>query len=233
MAKKLVKKENSLPATQTSQKNRGIQDYEKEDQMIPRLKIMQGLSPEIKEGIAKDGDLVNSLTKENYGNAIKIVPVLCNKSRIYWQDRDKGGGILCAAQDNKIGTEHGACNVCEFRNWEKDADNKSIAPKCVAILNTVALIVKDDAPELIAVSFLKTSYNTGKNLLNVLAYKPADIFTYVYDIYAVAETNDLGTYNILKYRDTNTKAPEELYKRAEKLFLTFTEVAPTTDEVPF
>ena len=42
----------------------GFEDEDAQDMIIPRVKIIQSLSPERKDKIAEEGDIINSLTKE-------------------------------------------------------------------------------------------------------------------------------------------------------------------------
>ena len=201
---------SGLPAERLKSK-RGIHDMDQEDRVIPRLKIMQALSPEIKDKLGEEGDLLNSLTKENYGKTIAIVPVFWGKSRILWRDRKEGGGIICRADDGKNGTQYDDCVACNNSKWSKDSKTKeNLPPECSAIINIISLIVRaNKKPELIAVSFLKTNYNTGKQLINVMTYKNADIFNYAYDLFTESTTNEMGTFSILRYRDLNKTTNEK------------------------
>lgn len=220
----------NLPAERTQHK-RGITPIDEEDRSIPRIKLIQALSPEIKDKIAEDGDLVNSLTKENYGKALKFVPIIFAKSRILFQKREEGGGILCSARDGKTGGEYGLCSACDKSKW-----NNQTPPECTTIINVISLIIGEEGsrPTLACVSFANTSYTAGRNLINVLSYKNIDTFNYIYDLYSEQKTNKLGTFNILRYRDLNTTSPDDLYKVAEKLFESFKVEKPEiSEEVPF
>jgi hypothetical protein len=229
--KQLMKKDSELPATRAQQR-RGTQDIDQEDKVIPRLKIMQALSPEVlKDRISEVGNLLNSLTKMDYGKLMTIVPVFWYKSRIYFRDRKDGGGILCRADDGKHGTVYGTCMDCIHSKWSKDSESQqSVAPKCTAIINIVALVLTQ-APHLVCISFFKTSYNAGKQLINIMNYKNVDIFNYAYDIYTEQQTNDMGVFNVLRYKDTNRVVSDEVYKHASELYERFERQAPKVDDV--
>lgn len=69
--------------------NRNIQDM-----IVPRLKLLQGLSPEVKQS---DGELVagrwyHSVADEMLGKEIRIVPVLVQGTFAAWTPRVRGGG---------------------------------------------------------------------------------------------------------------------------------------------
>ena len=223
--------EVQLPAERTTS-HRGIKKLDREDQMIPRIKVMQGLSPEVQEGIAKYGDLVNSLTKENYGKEVVIVPIDWSTSRIYWKERKEGGGIVCRAFDGKKGSTFGDCSNCEHKNWKADESGENIPSACTKIFNILGAIAKPEKqPELIAVSFLKTSFKFGKEWINVMNYKNVDLFNFSYKLYTDSVSNDMGTYNVLRYKDLNSATPEALYKMCAGLYERFTTNAPIVDDI--
>lgn len=202
--------------------------------MVPRLKLMQALSPEVADGVAKDGDMVNSITKENYGTSLEFIPILAAKSRILWLPRIDGGGIACSAPDGKHGSVNGDCTICNRKSWQGKTP-----PECTGVLNFISLVLKKDAkPDLACVGFIKTSYVAGKSLLNILSYKNADTFTYTYTLSSEKKSNDFGKFNVLQVRDTNKKTDEAIYKIAEAFYATFEKESPkvseeTGEEAPF
>lgn len=71
------------------------------DVAIPRMKLAQAMSPEVKDDkLFNEGDIFHSITKEILcpaGQVIRVVPVAYNKEYILWRDRKTGGGILARA----------------------------------------------------------------------------------------------------------------------------------------
>lgn len=222
----------NLPVERTKQ-HRGVDKIDPEDRMVPRVKLIQVGSPEIKDKIAEDGDLVNSLTKENYGKSLRFIPILYTKTRILFMPRKDGGGIECSARNGVTGNSYGLCAQCEKSKW-----TDKVPPVCTTIINLLALIVgKDAIPQLVCISFGKTSYVAGRNLINMLSYKNVDTFNYIYDLYSEQKSNDQGTFNVLKYKDLNEPAPDKLYKLAEKYYndlkVKTEEIIPDDQEAPF
>jgi hypothetical protein len=79
----------------------GTENIDSADINIPRLKLAQGLTPEVKDGIVKDGDLFHSITKQvliPQGRAGIIIPVAYVKEYILWRDQQDGGGIFARAK---------------------------------------------------------------------------------------------------------------------------------------
>lgn len=221
--KDLVVSSTNLPAERLQSK-KGVRKLDREDQMIPRLKLMQGLSPEVQDGLAKYGDLVNSLTKENYSKALTFVPINWWKTRIYWRARNEGGGILCRSFNAQTGTVYGNCSACKFKEWEVKGDEQIPSP-CVALFNVLGAILKKDAlPELIVASFLKTSFKQGKQFINLLNYKNTSLFNFQYTLFSESVSNDMGTFNILKYKDLNQSTPEDVFNACTAFYDMYADV---------
>lgn len=80
------------------QSSRGNEQVGVEDIIIPRLEIVQALSPCKKksdptfiEG-CEDGMMYNNVTRELYGDEVLLLPVYFRKEYLVWVDRTKGDG---------------------------------------------------------------------------------------------------------------------------------------------
>jgi hypothetical protein len=101
MTKSVAKKQEAVPAflKDAMNDNRGNENVGQDDLIIPRLCIIQALSPEIKkkdpayiEG-AEQGMLFNSVSRKLYGNSVTVIPVMYEKPYLLWKDRKLGGGF--------------------------------------------------------------------------------------------------------------------------------------------
>lgn len=86
----------------------GTEDIDSNDVTIPRLKIGQSMSPEVKDGNVAEGELYLNVTGEvvwKPGDApLPVLIVARNKEFILWRPReDNGGGILARAKAVKEG----------------------------------------------------------------------------------------------------------------------------------
>ena len=224
----LIPKDINLPA-ERMQTAKGLGHIEEEDRVIPRLKIMQPLSPEVDEGLAKSGEFLNSIMKKSYGKELSFIPVIWWKSRVYWAPRDEGGGILCQALDAVHGTVHGLCADCDYAKWhDKETSGVPHTPQCTAIINILSIINQQD---LVACSFMKTSYSTGKQLINLFNYKRVDIFNFQYTLYAQQEENDKGKFWVIKYRDYNTAVTDEMYKACASIYENFAKIREKIEDI--
>lgn len=161
----------------------GFEDEEAGDMIIPRVKVIQTLSPERKDKVAEEGDIINSLTKEKYNGRV-FVPVFKFNNNIDWKDRADGGGIRCIARDGKIGEETDGsrklcaqCKRCEFDNSKQGRD---AAPKCTKYINFFGFFAGDRMP--IILSFAKTNYNEGKKLYSLAKVTMQNMWNHGYTL---------------------------------------------------
>lgn len=161
----------------------GFEDEDAGDMIIPRIKIVQTLSPERKDKVAEEGDIINSLTKERLNGKV-FIPVFKFNNNIDWKDRADGGGIQCMARDGKIGEKTdgtkvmcASCKRCEFDNTKQGRD---AAPKCTKYINFFGFFAGERMP--IILSFAKTSYNEGKKLYSLAKVTMQNMWNYGYTL---------------------------------------------------
>lgn len=190
-----------------------------EDLIIPRAKLIQALSPEITEGLGvKPGAIINSLTKEVLPD--EFIPVFMFKNFIRFNPRSKAdpsfdpayepGAVIWKStdpEDPKV--------VAETRfgpNGEK--------PIATTFLNFFSYF--PGVPMPVIVSFSKTSYRAGKQLLSLAKFCGGDMFSRKYRLTSLMETNDIGTYAVFKVVPLGSTIPED-YILCERLWNDFSE----------
>ena len=163
----------------------GFEDEDAGDMIIPRIKVIQTLSPERKDKLADEGDIINSLTKEKY-NGKTFIPVFKFNNNVDWKDRAEGGGILCMARDGKVGEKSdgtkvmcASCKRCEFDNTKQ---GKEALPKCTKYINFFGFFAGERMP--IILSFAKTNYNEGKKLYSLAKVTMQNMWNYGYTLSA-------------------------------------------------
>jgi len=67
--------------------------------IVPRIKLLQGLSPEVVDNGESAGDFYHTVAEMSMGYSITMVPVYVSQSVILWRPRKDGGGILARAAD--------------------------------------------------------------------------------------------------------------------------------------
>jgi hypothetical protein len=159
-----IEKKETMPTVSISQMTEFQPIDEGDTVTLPRLSLIQGKRQEIKDGIAKEGDLINSLSKENYGPSVEIVPIVQRKStRIRWKDRDLGGGMLCVARDGKNGTGDpgGQCQSCVFR------DDHYSKTGCTINYEIIAIVRGSKEPIILAADSIKPADRGVRDLLGM------------------------------------------------------------------
>lgn len=165
----LIKKEEEMLATQ-NEAPLGFEDDSNEDMIIPRVKVVNMLSPEFKEKAADEGDVINSLTKDKLNGKV-FVPVFKYSSNINWIPRSEGGGIRCHASDGKIGVPSDLnqpqlrCIECRKNEFDNTKQGSAAFPSCTKYINFFGFIEGEPMP--IILSFAKTNYNEGKKLYSL------------------------------------------------------------------
>lgn len=78
----------------------GKENIGREDLETPRLKLIQGLSPELQAyDDLRPGNFFHSASEFIFNEPFIAVPIFMDKRYILWRPRDSGGGILARADD--------------------------------------------------------------------------------------------------------------------------------------
>lgn len=178
----LTVKDSAMLSTQ-SEVPLGFEDEEAGDMIIPRIKVIQTLSPERKDKKATEGDIINSLTLEKCNGKV-FIPVFRYNNNIDWIDRSEGGGMRCIARDGKVGeTQDGTkilcaqCRKCEFDNSKQ---GKEAFPKCTKYINFFGFFAGERTP--IILSFAKTNYSEGKKLYSLAKVTMQNMWNFGYTL---------------------------------------------------
>ena len=235
MSTEITKTEAALA---TGSHQRGFEGgLTQDDLIIPRAKLIQALSPEITEGLGvRPGAIINSLTKEVLPD--EFIPIFMFKNYIRFNPRSKADPLFDSAYEPgaviwKSTDSEGPKVVAETRfgpNGEK--------PIATTFLNFFSYF--PDVPMPVIVSFSKTSYKAGRQLLSLAKFCGGDMFSRKYRLASLMETNDIATYAVFKVAPVGAVSPDE-YKLCERLWNDFSEKAKdiqvhediTDEPVPF
>lgn len=198
------------------QSQRGSENVDLQDLVIPRVELVQALSPCIEEGDAqfiegaKPGMFYNSVTRELYGPSLIVCPAFFKKQYLVWRDRKKGGGFggafdsMAEAQD-RIGEE----DMRTQDEWE-----------AVETAIQIVLVYNPDTQEMseAVISMARTKMKVSRQWNSLIRVNGMDRFSRIYEVFGVDEENSQNqSYKNLAVRYIEW-APMEVYKAAEKLY---------------
>lgn len=194
----LMPQESTGLVNQTSNVPAGFDEDSSKDVIIPRIKVINALSPERVDGIAQEGQLLNSLTQEDVTGKL-FVPIKQYYSCIHWNpDRDSEVRIFCRSDDGRIGhNDMGAvscatCGKCEFDNSKTGKDAQ---PQCTKYINFLGFI--SGSPMPVVLSFARTNYNEGRKLLSIAKSMRQALWNFSYKLESRQVTKDRNKWYIM------------------------------------
>ena len=190
---------------------RGQEGVGTEDVLLPRITLLQQLSPQINkkkpeyvEG-AEAGMMMNSVTKELY-DEIEIVPVFFRKEWVIWKDRDAGGGSRGAFPGQ-------AEAMAELNKYD---DAALLEVKDTA--NHFVLIRKPDGSiEEAVISMSGGTMRSSRQLNSLVRIAGGDRFSRMYKVTSMEVNGAKGAYLTFNFEMIGW-APEDMYHQAEELY---------------
>jgi hypothetical protein len=221
-ATELAVAQETMPTFMDPDKKRGQEGVGVEDLTIPRLQLIQDLSPQRKKTDpqyidgAEEGMLFNSVTKALYGTEVVFIPCFYRKEWVIWKAQSEGGGFLGAYP-----TEAEA--KAEFRAQDLDGQVDKKGNPIYEINDTgqqFGLIVTPDGhAEDIVISLSKTKRKVDRQLNTIIKMAGGDRFSRMYKIRAVQDENAAGqNYYNFGVELLGFVSNEDLYRRAESLY---------------
>ena len=198
---------------------RGSEEVKSTDMVLPRLEIVQALSP-IKETNedAKEGYLFNSVTQEVIGDLAYFVPVYFRLEYLIWKDQDKGGGFF-GSFPTKAEAD---ARFAEVVAGGEDPDDLEIVDTPVQY---GLRITPEGHTEQIVISMAKTKSKVSRKWNAMIQIAGGDRFSRVYKLSTFRDENKKGQkfFNFVVQPAGFT--PRAAYLEAERLY----EVLKTQD----
>ena len=194
---------------------RGSEEVKSTDMVLPRLEIVQALSP-IKEtnADAKEGALFNSVTQEMIGDVAYFVPVYYKMEYLVWKDADQGGGFF-GSFDSEADAQ---ARVTEAVEEGENPDHLEIVDTPVQY----GLLVKEDGTaEQIVISMAKTKAKVSRKWNAMISIAGGDRFSRVYKLSTFRDENKKGQkfFNFVVQPAGFT--PKAIYEQAEQTYEVF------------
>ena len=201
--------------------NRGSENVSSEDLVIPRLEIVQAMSPHLKEGDpkynpqARAGMLFNTVTGQLYGKETFIVPVFFQKMWNVWMarkdkdDKPLPGGFFGSYQSPEEAAD---------RQKKEGGEEKYI--EVIDTPQHLCLLVDAGGSGTVSevmLSMPRTKAKVSRNFNSMIRLAGGDRFSRVYRITTQLQKNPKGDF--YNYAISPCGHPvKALYDRAEKLY---------------
>lgn len=182
----------------SGEKPAGLEEVDlKEDVIMPRVAILQGLSQLVIDKRGGMGDLANSVTKEVYGASIDFIPLFLFKTRVMFE---VGKGLVVMSRDGitvsqaseeyqeYIGQQCLDLDLCQWQGGEP--------PRLSLVYNFPSVIIGRIKEFPISVSLMRTSAKAGKNLISMAMMGGEDIFARKYKLSTELQKNEMGTFAV-------------------------------------
>lgn len=226
MTKEIAKKESTAIAAPVHNNAWGSEGMDAADVVIPKLLLMQGQSEYVSEGKAKAGDIVKSTNGELLGGVQAGVEIIAFMTYKTWVVSQSNGSRYEFRRIEPITVD----NVNAELEWEEDGRSWRrdrslnfyvLLPSDIAkeIKALKALEATGDVPDSddallpCVLSFRRTSYGAGKDLISHFAKmasfnQPAAVSKF--KLGAKIEKNDQGTFYVFTMEKVGKSTPEEI-----------------------
>lgn len=200
------------------------------DFVLPILKLTQALSKEVQNGDAKPGELVNSLTGENYGDEVELVVCEFFKGRFYATEDGKvyvaQSEVIPDSWDHADSGKRFDESLDAEEQWKARSNSGEIAwgkgPPIATTFNYVAFIPGEDAP--LRVSLMKSETPAARKLNTQISMAQAP-WDYVFRVAVKGEVNSRQqAYHVREITRGRKTTPEER-QSAVQLATQFAEAA--------
>lgn len=218
--KEMTVSNSKLPSFAHSDKGRGSECVGGEDMLLPRIGIVQSLSPERNKkdpsyiNGAEEGMMFNSITRELITSGVLAVPIYFRKEWILWKIRKEGGGFKGVFQ-----TEVDA--VKERNTMDGTIDVVDTHQQfCLVSVD------KGKTWKEAVISMSKSNASASKAWNSDIRIRCADSngtpvcdrFATIYAVEAVEKTNEKGTFYVFNVKFVGFVGDQSLYKRAELVY---------------
>jgi hypothetical protein len=200
----------------------GNEECGKSDIAIPRISIIQDLSPQRKKNDpeyipgAEEGMMFNTVTGALYTDSLLLIPVYYRKEYLIWVDRKLGGGFRGSFATNAEAAQ-AASGMEEKVEVVDTAQNFCLISDDNGITWSEAVL-----------SMSRAGMSVAKKLNSMILSREADRFAQTYRVSAATKSNTKGDFFVFKF-DWAGWATEGQYINAKKVYESIKEGAAKID----
>lgn len=218
----LVMVGTSAPDYVKSGTSRGNENVTTADLVVPRLEIVQGLSPAVKRGDpgfikgAAPGMFNNSVTRQLYGEEVTVIPVHFSVQYLVWRDRKM-------AEEKKMDIQGGFFGAyTTAAEAQRRADEEGGADKAIVVQDTpthLCLLINPETfeTEEIMIPMPKTKAKISRQWNSLIKLAGGDRFSRAYKMGADLQKNQKGDFYNFKV-DLVGYPAKSIYEKAEALY---------------
>ena len=218
----MSKKPSTAVATQTNEivaempewlqkGNAGSEGVTSSDMILPRIDVIQALSPQIKKSDpafipgAEQGQIFNTVTGQIYGSSAVFIPVMFRKEYTVWKLRKAGGGF-CGAYKTMGEAEQAVMGMQNPADYEAVESHQHFC-----------LIMSDTGIEEAVFSMTKSKLKVSRALNTLVQIAGVDRFAKAYRMDAVEASSDKGDFWSFKVHPEGYVS-QDLYQRGKGLY---------------
>jgi len=204
---------------------RGSEEVGINDLTIPRLSIIQALSPQRKKNAAEyiegaeEGMLFNTVTNRIYADPVLFVPVYYRMEYVVWRHRDAGGGFLGAFSSPEEAAAFVANHPQAGTTTEKGEpvlEVQDTAQQFGLLLDPDSSAENPSATEVV-LSMARAALKPSRQLNSMIRIAEGDRWERLYRLSAVSVDGPRGEYYNWKVEQLGFVS-ESVFKRAEQLY---------------
>ena len=205
----------------------GRESTDESDIRMPNLKLLQGMSDEVTQGLdgAQPGKFFLSSTKEVIDGPLRVLIISHSKSNVmYPKDNDPRyfGKEKCISKDGVEGTVYGFCDECKLhKKWDGRQP-----PLCAESHNFTVLTPQGPA----VIRFKRTNYPAARDFVSNWRLSNKNLWHHPVEIRVLSDTKDLGgkktTFYYMKMQWlVAQEIPIEVHKKAYETWQRFENAA--------
>ena len=216
----------------------GLEGFTREDFKVPRIKLLQALSPEIKDHPDEcfPGQFWVTSTKENIDEEFEFIIALAQRRVTLWAPRSAGGGMLARANDGVHWDKPNQDFTVDIKgvgkftyntkdtvqasgllDWgSSNPNNSDSAPAATLSYDYLVYMLPDGRFSPIVFSLYRTGVDTARDLLSMLAATRRPIQSIKLIARSVETTKGSDTFSKWQFQ-LNGVATDEQFNAARKL----------------
>jgi hypothetical protein len=207
------------------QESRGSEEVTIQDITIPRLSMVQDLSPQRKKNNAEyiegceEGMTFNTVTNELYADPVIFVPVYFRLEWLVWKHRDAGGGLqgVCATQEEAVALVGAHPLAGQMTEKQEPVLEVQDTAQHFGLLLDPNSPAEDPRATEIVVSMSKSQLKPSRQLNSQVRIAGGDRFDRYYRLSAVQVDGARGEYYNWKVEQLGFVS-EAIFAQAEALY---------------